>query len=65
MRLVRPSLDRHQRLRAVFDEVLLMDPSARDAHLDLACAGDDACFDRMSSAYWPPIGRQTRFSNIR
>ena len=36
-----PTIDRHQRLRAVFDEVVLMDPSARETHLDRTC-GDDA-----------------------
>jgi tetratricopeptide (TPR) repeat protein len=37
---VGPSLDRHRRLRAVFDEALSMDPSSRDAYLTHACAGD-------------------------
>ena len=36
------SLDRHRRLRAVFDEVLLLPPSARAAYLTDACAGDTA-----------------------
>ena len=34
--------DRHRRLRAVFDEALLQEPSAREAYLDHACAGDPA-----------------------
>ena len=32
--------DWHRRLRAVFDEALLQEPSAREAYLDRACAGD-------------------------
>ena len=32
--------DRQRRLRAVFDEALLQEPSARAAYLDHACAGD-------------------------
>jgi eukaryotic-like serine/threonine-protein kinase len=32
--------DRHRRLRAVFDAALLQESSAREAFLDLACAGD-------------------------
>ena len=35
-----PSLDRHRRLRTVFDEALSIDPSSRDAYLNHACAGD-------------------------
>ncbi len=35
-------MDRHQRLRAVFDEVLLLDPSARETYLDRACGDDPA-----------------------
>ena len=34
-------MDRHQRLQAVFDEVLLMDSSVRESHLNDVC-GDDA-----------------------
>jgi eukaryotic-like serine/threonine-protein kinase len=34
------SPDRHGRLRAVFDEALLHDPSTREAYVDRACAGD-------------------------
>ena len=40
IRAVRPPIDRHRRLRAVFDEVLLIDPHAREAYLDDACGGD-------------------------
>ena len=36
-----PPIDRHQRLRAVFDEALLIDPSARETYLNQAC-GDDS-----------------------
>jgi serine/threonine protein kinase len=32
--------DRHRRLRAVFDEALLQEPSARKAYVDRACASD-------------------------
>src|SRR6185436_19936701 len=32
--------DRDRRLRAVFDEALLQEPSTRTAYLDHACAGD-------------------------
>jgi len=32
--------DWHRRLRAVFDEALLQAPSAREAYIDRACAGD-------------------------
>lgn len=32
--------DWHRRLRAVFDEALLQPPSAREAYIDRACAGD-------------------------
>ena len=32
--------DRHGRLRAVFDEALLREPSAREAYVDEACASD-------------------------
>src|SRR4026208_2351365 len=32
--------DRDRRLRAVFDEALLQEPSTRSAYLDHACAGD-------------------------
>ena len=32
--------DRHRRLRAVFDEALLQEPSTREAYLDHACASD-------------------------
>jgi tetratricopeptide (TPR) repeat protein len=39
---VRPSPDRHQRLRAVFDEVLLLDPAARESHLNRTCGDDPA-----------------------
>src|SRR5688572_9820377 len=34
------SSDRHQRLRAVFDEALLQDPSARAAYVHQACASE-------------------------
>jgi tetratricopeptide (TPR) repeat protein len=37
---VGPSLERHRRVRAVFDEALSLDPSSRDAYLTHACAGD-------------------------
>jgi serine/threonine protein kinase len=33
-------VDRHRRLRAVFDEALLVDEAGRPAYLDEACAGD-------------------------
>ena len=32
--------DRHGRLRAVFDEALLQEPSTREAYVDRACASD-------------------------
>src|SRR5262245_24655900 len=32
--------DRHRRLRDLFDEALLLEPSARDAYLSRACADD-------------------------
>jgi hypothetical protein len=32
--------DRHQRLRAIFDEALTREPSTLEAYLDRACAGD-------------------------
>ncbi len=34
--------ERYQQLRAVFDEALRKDPSARRSYLDQACAGDPA-----------------------
>ena len=34
------AVERHRRLRALFDEALLQDPSVRDAFLDRACAAD-------------------------
>jgi hypothetical protein len=34
------TVDRHRRLWAVFDEILLHDPAARQAYLDHACADD-------------------------
>jgi eukaryotic-like serine/threonine-protein kinase len=34
------SLERHRRLRAVFDEAVLLEPSTRERFLDRACAGD-------------------------
>ena len=37
-----PEAGRHRLLRAVFDHALLLDPSAREAYLDQACAGDPA-----------------------
>ena len=36
------SSDRHRRLRAVFDEALLQEPSARAAYVEHACASDSA-----------------------
>ena len=32
--------ERHRRLRAVFDEALLQEPSAREAYVDHACASE-------------------------
>jgi hypothetical protein len=37
-----PEPDRYRRLRAVFDQALRLDSSAREAYLDQACAGDPA-----------------------
>jgi hypothetical protein len=37
---VPPPTDRHQRLRALFDEALLLATVAREAYLNDACAGD-------------------------
>ena len=34
------SIDRHQRLRAIFDAALLREPAALDAYLERACADD-------------------------
>ena len=36
------TLERHRRLRAIFDSALLRDPAARQAYVDLACADDPA-----------------------
>ena len=35
-----PPLDRHRRLRAIFDEAVLKETAAREGFLDEACAGD-------------------------
>ena len=40
IRRVSQAPDRESRLRAVFDEALLLEPSAREAYLDHACASD-------------------------
>ena len=50
--------DRDRRLRAVFDEALLLEPSAREAYLDHACAGDP----ELRSAVLPllPAQQETR-----
>ena len=37
---MRQITDRHQRVRAVFDEALPQAAAAREAYLDRACAGD-------------------------
>ena len=37
---MRDASDRHQRMRAIFDEALLHHPSVRDAYLDRTCAAD-------------------------
>ena len=37
---MRQTPDRDRRLRAVFDEALLQEPSAREAYVDHACASD-------------------------
>ena len=37
---VRQTADRYRRLRAVFDEALLQEPSTREAFVDRACASD-------------------------
>src|SRR5262245_21917904 len=42
MKILPVRSDRHRRLRAVFDEALPMDPSARDAYLNQACVDDEA-----------------------
>src|SRR5262245_3303400 len=39
--------DRHQRLRAIFDEALTLDPSRLAAYLDRECAGDPSLRSEM------------------